>query len=232
MKNKILIFLLLLTFNSFSQEIPLNKYGLPVVEDINIYFELTEIDSNNILVDLEEYIPGIILDIKYAGTDNFAGIKFYDYGKAYLRLPAAKSLKLIQEELNKVGLGIKIFDAYRPYDITIKIWELVLDDNYAASPQTGSRHNRGCAVDLTLIDLETKEELEMPTIYDDFSETAHHDFMGLSEEKIANREFLKEIMEKHGFDKLQSEWWHYDFSGWKNYDLMNISFDKLEAIKK
>lgn len=232
MKNIILLFLFILTSFSYSQEIPLNKYELPVVEDINIYFKLVEKDSNKILVDLEEFIPGIVLDIKYAGTDNFAGIQFYDFRKAYLRLPAAIALKAIQKELNEVGVGIKIYDAYRPYSVTEKIWDLVQDDNYAASPQTGSRHNRGCAVDLTLIDLETKLELEMPTIYDDFNETAHHDFMGLSEEKIANREFLKEIMEKHGFDKLQSEWWHYDFSGWRNYELMNISFEELDAIKK
>lgn len=232
MKNIILLFLFILTSFSYSQEIPLNKYGLPIVDDFNIYFSLVEKDSNKILVDLEEFIPGIILDIKYAGTDNFAGIQFYDYGKAYLRLSAAKALKAIQKELNEVGIGIKIYDAYRPYSVTEKIWDLVQDDNYAASPQTGSRHNRGCAVDLTLIDLETNEELEMPTIYDDFNETAHHDFMGLSEEKIANREFLKAIMEKHGFEKLQSEWWHYDFSGWRNYELMNISFEELDAIKK
>ncbi|MDP3684166.1 MAG: M15 family metallopeptidase, partial [Ignavibacteria bacterium] len=117
---------------------------------------------------------------------------------------------------------------YRPYSVTENMWEFVHDDRYAASPQTGSRHYRACAVDVTLVDLRKKVELEMPTPYDDFTEKAHHNYNDLPENILKNRELLKTIMTKYGFESITSEWWHYDFSGWKNFELLDIPFESLE----
>ncbi|MBA4251790.1 MAG: D-alanyl-D-alanine dipeptidase [Chlorobiaceae bacterium] len=236
-KNKIvskalIIFLFYFSTISLTQEIPVNEFGLKVVESIETYQKLVELDSNKILVDLEKFIPGIILDIKYATTNNFTGTRLYSKPKAYLRLPAAKALKKIQKELKEKGLEVKIFDAYRPYSVTKLMWEFVKDDRYAADPRKGSRHNRGCAVDLTIVNSVTGEELLMPTDYDDFTVKAHHSYLGISEEQKVNRKLLRDVMEKHGFEILTSEWWHYDFIGWNKYELMNLTFEKLEKISK
>jgi len=220
-------FSLFLTSN-YGQEIPVNKYGLQVVADTHLYQAQTEKDSANALVNIQTYIPGIIIDVRYATENNFAKTKFYESGKVFLRLPAAVALKKIQTELLKQNLSLKIFDAYRPYSITEKMWEFVHDERYAASPKTGSRHNRACAVDVSLVELTTKTELEMPTPYDDFTEKAHHDYNDLPENILKNRELLKAIMGNYGFAPLDSEWWHYDFIGWKNFELLDIPFEELE----
>lgn len=209
------------------QEIPVNEHGLKVVNSTELYKLTLQTDSNKKLVNLEEFIPGIKLDIKYATTENVTNHLLYDTGMVFLRLPAAKSIKAVQEELKRHGLELLIHDAYRPYSVTKKIWEYVLDENYAASPKTGSRHNRGCAIDLTVMDIKTGKMLDMPTDYDDFTERAHHDFMSLPQSVIINRALLKNVMERFGFISLGTEWWHYDFEGYKNYEIMDISFRDL-----
>lgn len=224
----VLSFFLFFVSKIFAQEIPINKYGLQVVNDFSLYEKQIEEDSSKSLIDLKKYIPGIFIDVRYASENNFAKTKFYESEKTFLRLPAATALKKIQDELQKQNLSLKIFDAYRPYSVTEKMWEFVHDARYAADPKTGSRHNRACAVDVTLVDTKTKVELEMPTPYDDFTEKAHHDYTDLPENVIKNRELLKTIMTKYDFEALDSEWWHYDFSGWKNYELLDISFEALE----
>jgi len=230
MKSRLTSFVLLFLFitASYTQEIPTNNYGLAVVDNFALYQKQIEKDSTKALIDLEKFIPGIFVDVRYATENNFAKTKFYESEKVFLRLPAAVALKKIQKELLKKNLSLKIFDAYRPYSVTEKMWEFVHDDRYAASPKTGSRHNRACAVDVTLVDLQTKTELEMPTPYDDFTEKAHHDYAKLPENILKNRALLKAIMGKYGFESITSEWWHYDFSGWKNYELLDISFEALE----
>ena len=230
MKSRLTSFVLLFLFVAagYTQKIPTNNYGLAVVDNFALYQKQIEKDSTKALIDLEKFIPGILVDVRYATENNFAKTKFYESEKVFLRLPAAVALKKIQKELLKKNLSLKIFDAYRPYSVTEKMWEFVHDDRYAASPKTGSRHNRACAVDVTLVDLQTKTELEMPTPYDDFTEKAHHDYDKLPENILKNRELLKTIMEKYGFESITSEWWHYDFSGWKNYELLDISFEALE----
>jgi D-alanyl-D-alanine dipeptidase len=189
---------------------------------------MTEEDSSRLLIDLEKYIPGIKLDVRYATKNNFFGQAVYKIEKAFLRLPAAKALKKVQQDLNKKGLGLKIFDAYRPYSVTVKFYEKYPDTNFVASVWKGSLHNRGCAVDLTVIDLKSGEEIEMPTEYDDFTKRAGINYSNLPEKQIKNRSLLLAVMVQNGFIPQKSEWWHYNFTGWENYELMDIPFEVLE----
>jgi D-alanyl-D-alanine dipeptidase len=229
MRIKELIYCFILFVPAICLSQTITKYGVSVVSDTSFYRNEVEHDSLNKLVDLEKFIPGIKIDIRYATNNNFLGMAVYPpNAKAYLRLPAAIALKKVQEELNQKGLGLKIYDAYRPYSVTVTFWEKIKDSNFVSNPQQGSRHNRGCAVDLTIINKKTGKELEMPTQLDDFSAKAHPDYKNLSDKVIANRALLFNIMAKHGFRKFPTEWWHFDFSGWENYFLMDLSFDELE----
>jgi D-alanyl-D-alanine dipeptidase len=205
-----------------------NNYGLTVITDTSFYHKAIEKDSLNKLVDLEKFIPLINLDIKYATKDNFFGFQVYKRPKAFLRLPAAYALKKVEAELNKKGLGLKIFDAYRPYSVTVLFYEKVKDTDYVSSPWQGSRHNRGCTVDVTLINLKNGKELEMPTKFDDFTLKAHSDYKDISDSVKSNRTILSKVMKKYGFAQFPTEWWHFDFSGWANYFLMDLKFDDLE----
>ena len=225
--KKLLFFLLISCAIVPAQEIPKNKYGLQVIENIEIYKKLIAEDSSKALIDLEKFIPGIKLDIRYATENNFTGQKVYTLAKAFVRLPVAEALKLIQNKLMKDGFELKIFDAYRPYDATALFYEIYRDTNFVASVWTGSRHNRGCAIDLTIVHTATGEELIMPTPYDDFTEKANPGYMDLPDDVIHNRSILIRIMEKYGFKVINSEWWHFDFNDWKNFELMNISFEEL-----
>ncbi|TKC00643.1 M15 family metallopeptidase [Pedobacter cryophilus] len=182
-----------------------------------------------ILQEIVKEIPTIKLDIKYATKDNFSGIAVYHQAKAYARKPVIDALRKIQKELNQQGLGLKIFDAYRPYAVTVKFWKLTPIDkkDYVANPNKGSRHNRGCAVDLTIINLKTGVELKMPTPYDSFTKEAAADYENIPPEEKKNRDFLINMMKQNGFNVIKSEWWHFDFKGWENYPLMDIPFQKL-----
>ncbi len=179
------------------------------------------------LVALEGYIPNLRTQWVYAGKHNFTGRVLYQRPAAYLRAAAATRLLRVADSLSKMGLGIWVFDAYRPYAVTLKMWEVVPDDRYAANPATGSGHNRGIAVDLTLYNLQTGQPLAMPTGFDSFSDTAHHDFDQLPSEVIKNRALLKNLMESAGFVALPTEWWHYSLPQPKNYPLMDLSFKQL-----
>jgi len=205
--------------------IPPNQYGLRVVPDLAAYERLARREPDKRLVDLET--QGIPVDIRYATENNFMKQTLYPAAKAYLRAPAARALVAVQRELAPLGLGIKVYDAYRPYRVTEAMWEPIRNPDYVADPAKGSRHNRGAAVDLTLIRLSTGEELPMPTPYDDFTPRARHDFADLPEEVIANRSRLREVMSKYGFEPLASEWWHYDFRGWERFEVMDISLSEI-----
>jgi D-alanyl-D-alanine dipeptidase len=146
----------------------------------------------------------------------------------FLRLPAVKALQKVQQELNEKGLGLKIYDAYRPYAVTVKFWELVKDERYVANPSRGSGHNRGVAVDLTIIKLQTGKELNMGTGFDNFSDTAHHNFTQLPKEILENRELLKSTMGKYGFTAYSDEWWHYSIPNSGKYEILDIDFKKLK----
>jgi len=215
----------LLSCASATVDVPQNRYGLPVVPDAATYERLARTDPAKRLVDLESL--SIPLDIRYATPDNFMKKPLYPVAKAYLRAPAARALAEVQRELAPRSLGIKVFDAYRPYRVTEAMWEPIRNPDYVADPAKGSRHNRGAAVDLTLIDLRTGAEVTMPTAYDDFTERAAHAFTDLPADALANRTLLREVMVKHGFDPLPSEWWHYDFRGWERFELMDVGLEEL-----
>ena len=204
-----------------------NKYGLTATTRQG-YQASVKINSNKELINLEKFVPGLVLDIRYATTNNFTGEKIYNLARAYARKPVAEALKKIQAELKKQGLGIKIYDAYRPYKATVKFYEVYHDTTYVASPYRGSRHNRGCALDLTAINLKTGEELKMPTGYDSFQKAAWPTTPVADPEIRNNRTLLINVMEKHGFKVNGSEWWHFDFIGWKNYEVLDIDFEELE----
>lgn len=223
MRQMIIFLLCLWCVSGFSQ----SKYGLKAMS-YSEYKASLKADPQKELIDLEKFVPGLVLDIRYATANNFTGEKIYNMAKAYARKPVAEALKKIQEELRAQGLGIKMFDAYRPYKATVKFYEVYKDTTYVASPYRGSRHNRGCALDLTVIDLKTGKELEMPTGYDSFKKEAWPS-SPVSDPLIrANRTLLITVMEKYGFRVNGSEWWHYDFKGWKNFEVMDIDFEQLE----
>ena len=179
------------------------------------------------LVELTKVIPGIKLDIRYATANNFMHRVMYKQARAFARAPVAEALKQIEAELNAKGLGLKIYDAYRPYAVTVDFFKMYPDTNFVANPKYGSRHNRGCAIDLTIIDLKTGKELNMPTPYDSFSAEAASDHPGTTGEKLQNRELLKQVMQAHGFAALRTEWWHFDLVGYLQYELLDVPFAKL-----
>ena len=180
------------------------------------------------LVEIKNYIPGIALDIRYATTNNFTRHQMYKEAKAFARLPVVLALKDVEADLKSRGLGIKIYDAYRPYTITVKFYEIARDTNFVADPRKGSKHNRGCAIDMSLIDLKTGKELDMPTGFDSFSKRASANYPNLPKQEIDNRELLKSVMSAHGFTVVPTEWWHYDFNGWSKYPLLDIPFSEIK----
>ena len=217
--------LLLLTLACATQ-IPPNRYGLRVVPDLATYERMARQDPDKRLVDVAA--SGIAIDVRYATTDNFMKTQLYPVAKVYLRAPAARALAAVQQELAAKGLGLKVFDGYRPYRVTEAMWEPIRNPDYVADPAKGSRHNRGAAVDLTIIDLRTGAEVAMPTPYDDFTPRARNDFDELPADVLANRALLRDVMTRHGFEPLPSEWWHYDFRGWERFELMNVPLEELE----
>jgi len=212
-----------------AQGLPISKYGVAFINNIEIYNKTITNDSLKRMTDLQASIPNIILDLRYATNNNFMKRNMYPKKTkhSFMRLQAVSALSQVQKELNDMGYGLKIFDAYRPYSVTEKFWELVHDDRYVADPSKGSGHNRGIAVDLTIVDLRTKKEITMPTGFDNFSDSAHHDFMALSNEALKNRKLLKDIMEKHGFVTMQTEWWHYSLPNAEKFEVLDLSFEDL-----
>lgn len=229
-----IFYLFLFTGNkALSQSNFPNKYGLFIVNNLKLLLYETDLDSNKMMLDVKKAIPTIVLDLRYATKNNFMHHPLYpQITTTYLRLPAIRALQKIATELRKANLGIKIFDTYRPYSVTEKMWEEVKDSRYAADPAKGSGHNRGIAVDLTLIDLQSGKELPMGTGFDNFSDTAHHDFKSLPVDILQNRLLLKNIMVKYGFVSLDTEWWHYNLPNADSYELLNIPFIDLKKINR
>jgi zinc D-Ala-D-Ala dipeptidase len=178
------------------------------------------------LVELITLDPSIKLDIRYATEDNFVGKKVYPEARAFLQKPAAKAVAKVHEKLRERGLGLVIFDGYRPWSITKLFWEVTPEDKrkFVANPAKGSKHNRGCAVDLSMFDLKTGKLVDMPSGYDEFSERASPDYKGGTAEQIANRELLRKLMEDAGFTVNPNEWWHFDYKDWEKYAIYDISF--------
>ncbi len=181
---------------------------------------------------IKNHIPTIVFDLKYATTDNFTHQQVYETPSCYARIEVINALQKVQVELAKHGLGLKIWDAYRPWQAQCKFWELVPDEMYVSDPRKGGRHTKGTAIDVTLVDLATGEELEMPTEFDDFTVKAHSTYADLTPQVLANRSLLKNIMEKHGFKVARTEWWHYDYKGWQNLPVIDLTLSDLDTYYK
>ena len=175
--------------------------------------------NRSTIVDVHSVNSHVILDIRYATTNNFTGQKVYDSASCLLRASTARKLSDAQRELEQSGLGLKVYDCYRPMAVQHKFWKLVPDERYVANPAKGSRHNRGAAVDLTLVD-RSGQELPMPTPFDDFTDKAHRNYAQLPFEALKNRALLEQIMTRHGFVGLPTEWWHFDDAEWASYPII------------
>lgn len=198
---------------------------------LNLYSVLTLFWGNTMvnghdLVNIQDINPRIIVDIKYATTHNFTHKKVYTHAVCYVRRSVADKLDKVQKELEKNKLGLKIFDGYRPRSVQYIFWDLMPDPRYVADPAKGSRHNRGSAVDVTLVD-STGKELAMPTPFDDFTIKAHRNYTKLPAAVIANRALLESVMIKFGFVGLPTEWWHFDDAQWQKYELLDIPLSDL-----
>jgi len=204
----------------------------PLTNKLEEYQKQVKKDSTKKMVELKSMIPGIVYDLRYATVNNFMRRLMYPAGTntTYMRLPAAKALQKIQQELKGKGLGLKIYDAYRPYGVTVKFWELVKDERYVANPKNGSGHNRGAAIDLTIVNINTGKELNMGTGFDNFTDTAHHSFTQLPEDVLQNRELLKSTMVRYGFKSYNDEWWHYSLPDASKYEILDIDFRKLKKV--
>jgi len=182
------------------------------------------------LVALATIDPSIKYDIRYASTNNFMGFPLYERADAFLQRPAAEALGRVAHALRRQGYGLLIYDAYRPWFVTRMFWDATPPKSriFVADPDQGSRHNRGCAVDLTLYDLHTGTPQETTSRYDEFSRRAYPDYIGGSSRQRWLRDLLRREMEKQGFTVYAEEWWHFDYDGWRDYGIGNRTFDALD----
>jgi len=182
------------------------------------------------LVELIKLDKTIKLDIRYAGTNNFLGKPVYKEARAFLQRPAAESLLEAHRELQKSGYGLLIHDGYRPWTITKLFWDMTsgVQREFVADPKTGSKHNRGCAVDLTMYDLKTGRAVEMPSGYDEMTPRAYPDYTGGTAEARARRDLLRKAMESHDFTVEPNEWWHFNYKDWKEYPILDIAFSEIK----
>ena len=183
------------------------------------------------LVEVVKLEPAIRLDIRYATTNNFLHRPVYAQAKAFLQRPAAEALARAHRALKARGYGLVLFDGYRPWSVTKIFWDSASAEErkieFVANPRKGSRHNRGCAVDLSLVDLVTGAEVKMPSGYDEFSERAFPAYQGGTPESRALRDLLRQVMEAEGFTVYPAEWWHFDYKDWREYHILNVPFEVL-----
>lgn len=208
-----------------------NPYGLQLVTSIDEYHQQVQHNQKLQMLDIEQSIPGVLLDIRYATPNNFTSQVVYTSAKAFARKPVVEALAQVQDSLADFGLGLKVYDAYRPYAATLKFYEVYPDTNFVANPRNGSRHNRGCAIDISLINLASGAEIPMPTDYDTFNDLAHPEYAQLSDTVLSNRQLLFDLMAHFGFKHYPTEWWHFDYQGWEDFPLMDLSFEELTNIK-
>jgi D-alanyl-D-alanine dipeptidase len=209
----------------FAELLPLALAAMPPVEP----GEFRPAD----LVELTTLDPTIKLDIRYATPHNFLGTQLYSQARAFMQRPAAEALVRVQRALAKEGYGLLVHDAYRPWYVTKIFWDATPPDkhDFVADPAAGSRHNRGCAVDLTLDDLKTGRPAEMPSLYDEMSERAYPTYTGGTAEQRRLRDLLRRHMEAEGFAVYEYEWWHFDYRDWKSYAIQNVRFEAIGAAK-
>ncbi len=181
------------------------------------------------LVELTSLDATIRLDVRYATADNFLSRPVYEAARAFLQRPAAEALVRAHRALKEKGYGLLIHDAYRPWWVTKLFWDATPPEKreFVADPAKGSRHNRGCAVDLTLYRLEGGRAVEMPSLYDEMTERAHPDYAGGTPDEREHRDLLRSAMQREGFTVFESEWWHFDYRGWRDYPILNVPFDQI-----
>ena len=182
------------------------------------------------LRELVKLDPTIKLDIRYATRNNFLGRPVYKEARAFLQKPAAEALVRAHHRLRPQGYGIVVFDGYRPWSVTKIFWDVTPQDKkiFVADPSQGSRHNRGCAVDLSMYELATGKIVQMPSEYDEMTERAHINYACATPEAKRLRDLLRVAMEAEGFAVYEPEWWHYDYKDWKEYSIQNVPFSKIK----
>lgn len=182
------------------------------------------------LVELIKLDPTIRLEIRYATTNNFLGTVFYSQARAFMQRPAAEAVARASARLHVLGYGLLIHDAYRPWYVTKVFWDATPDDKkvFVADPSKGSRHNRGCAVDLTLYDLKTGKPIEMVSTYDETTSRAYPDYPGGTSLQRWHRALLRAAMEAEGFTVYEAEWWHFDYQDWRKYRIGNVTFEQIK----
>lgn len=222
------LLLVILTFKGITQTV---ENQLFIIKNTRNYKKWLQQHGDSGLIRLETLVSPLLASVPYQTKNNFTGRVLYHRHSFWITKEAGNKLHLVQDSLKTLGLSLYFFDTYRPYAATRKMWKIVPDERYAANPANGSGHNRGVAVDVTLAGLETGKMLQMPTGFDNFTDSAHHDFLNLSAEVLTNRAILKGIMEHYGFRALSTEWWHYSLPDPKRYPLLNIPFKKLRKIE-
>ena len=185
------------------------------------------------LVELTLLDPAIHLDIRYATSNDFLGTPVYTQARAFLQRPAAEALLRVLHKLQPLGYGLLIHDAYRPWYVTKIFWDATPPEGkiFVADPAQGSRHNRGCAVDLTLYDLATGKPIEMPGTYDEMSPRSFPDYPGGTSLQRWHRDLLRRAMESEGFTVYEAEWWHFDYKDWREYPILNIPFEQMKQLR-
>jgi D-alanyl-D-alanine dipeptidase len=181
------------------------------------------------LVELVRLDPTIKLDVRYATSHNFVGRPVYSEARAFLQRPAAEALVRAHRALREKGYGLLVFDGYRPWSVTKLFWDFTprAKRAFVADPRKGSKHNRGCAVDLSLYDLATGGEVEMPSAYDEMSPRAYPGYAGGTAEQRARRDTLRAAMEREGFTVEPNEWWHFNYRDWRQYPILDIPFSSI-----
>ena len=183
------------------------------------------------LVELVKLDPSIRLDVRYATTNNLFGSVFYSEPRSFMQRPAAEALVRVIRKLKPLGYGLLVHDAYRPWYVTKVFWDATPNDKkiFVADPAKGSRHNRGCAVDITLYDLKTKKPIEMVSTYDETTDRAYPNYPGGTSLQRWHRDLLRTMMEAEGFTVYEAEWWHFDYKDWQQYPILNIRFDQISG---
>lgn len=186
------------------------------------------------LVELVTLDKSIRLDVRYATKNNFLSTPVYTQARAFLQRPAAEALVRAHKRLAAEGYGLLIHDAYRPWSVTWIFWEATPPDKreFVADPKEGSKHNRGCAVDLTLYDRKTGKAVEMPSVYDEMSPRAYPSYAGGTKEQTRLRDLLRSAMEAEGFTVEPNEWWHFNYKGWEKYPIRNETFEEIRKASQ
>ena len=210
------------------------KHFLEIYGAKFLFYSATCVEKQNKreaeLLELVKLDNTIKLDIRYARDDNFVGRPVYTEARAFLQKVAAEAVLRVHQKLKEQNLGLVIFDGYRPWSVTKLFWEVVRLDQrkFVANPEKGSKHNRGCAVDLSIYDLKSGNLLEMPSDFDEFTERAAPDYEGGTDVERANRDLLRRLMESEGFIVNPNEWWHFDYKDWEKYKLYDVAFSEIE----